>query len=103
MRGTYRASAFTKVANASHLQINQASTYRNARADTAVRPYAEIFPSKVRESVGQANGATRGGMLSGSAASRTVYWSDIASQHAFGGYQGGHHPRWPIPPWRTES
>ena len=43
------------------------------RADTAVHPYAEILPSKVRDSVGQPNGAPRGGMLSGSAASRTFH------------------------------
>jgi hypothetical protein len=36
----------------------------------------------------------RGGMWSGWAASRTSQLSDTASQHPFGGWQGGHHPRW---------
>ena len=51
----------------------------------------------------QPDNAPRGGMLSGWAASRTVQCLDFASQHAFGGYQGGHHPRWPIPTQRIES
>jgi hypothetical protein len=38
--------------------------------------------------------AQRGGMLSGRAASRTGQLLDTASQHTFGGWQGGHHPRW---------
>ena len=42
VRGTYHASAFTQVANTGHPQIHQPTTHRNARADTAVRPYAEI-------------------------------------------------------------
>jgi hypothetical protein len=49
------------------------------------------------------NDAVRGGMWSGWAASRSVQCSDFASQYAFGGYQGGHHPRWPIPTQRIES
>jgi hypothetical protein len=36
----------------------------------------------------------RGGMLSGRAASRTGQLSATASQHTFGGWQGGHHRRW---------
>jgi hypothetical protein len=40
----------------------------------------------------------RGGMISGRAASRTGQLSDSANQETFGGYQGGHRPRWPIPP-----
>jgi hypothetical protein len=44
----------------------------------------------------------RGGMWSGWAASRTGQLSDPASQDTFGGYQGGHRPRWPIPPQQTE-
>ena len=40
----------------------------------------------------------RGGMLSGWAASRTEKVSDTASQLTFGGWQGGHRPRWPVPP-----
>ena len=31
--------------------------YRNARADTAVRPYAEVFDLKVRDPIGCENGA----------------------------------------------
>jgi hypothetical protein len=38
-----------------------------------------------------------GGMMSGWAASRTSEFSDTASQLTFGGYQGGHRPRWSIP------
>jgi hypothetical protein len=45
----------------------------------------------------------RGGMMSEWAASRTGQLSDIASQNIFGGYQGGHRPRWPIPPLQTRS
>ena len=52
--------------------INQ-QCIETQRAGTAARPYAEILPSKVRDSVGQPNGAPRGGMLSGSAASRTFH------------------------------
>ena len=47
--------------------------------------------------------AQRGGMLSGRAASRTGQLSDTASQITFGGWQGGHRPRWPIPTQRIES
>jgi hypothetical protein len=39
----------------------------------------------------------RGGVMSGWAASRTGQLSDLASHDTFGGYQGGHRPRWPIP------
>ena len=39
----------------------------------------------------------RGGMMSGWAASRAGQLSDTASQLSFGGYKGGHRPRWPIP------
>jgi hypothetical protein len=42
----------------------------------------------------QMDSAQRGGMLSGRAASRTGQLLDTASQHTFGGWQGGHHPRW---------
>ena len=42
----------------------------------------------------QMDSAQRGGMLSGRAASRTNQLPDSASQHTFGGWQGGHHPRW---------
>ena len=38
--------------------------------------------------------AQRGGMWSGWAASRTGQLLDTASQHTFGGWQGGHHRRW---------
>ena len=62
-----------KVANTRHLQIHQPSKHRNARADTAVRPYAEIFPSKIRDSVGQPLNAPRGGMLSTSAGRRKCF------------------------------
>jgi hypothetical protein len=44
----------------------------------------------------------RGGMRSGWAASRTGQLSDIASQDAFGGYKGGHRPRWPISSSQTD-
>jgi hypothetical protein len=40
----------------------------------------------------------RGGKLSGWAASRTEQLSDIANQNTFGGWQGGHRSRWPVPP-----
>ena len=46
--------------------------------------------------------ATRGGMLSGRAASRTGQLSDTASQHPFGGWQGGCHPRWQYPRPQSE-
>ena len=46
--------------------------------------------------------AMRGGMWSGWAASRTGQLSDTASQHPFGGWQGGHHPRWQYPPPQSE-
>ena len=46
--------------------------------------------------------AMRGGMSSGWAASRTGQLSDTASQHPFGGWQGGHHPRWQYPPPQSE-
>ena len=46
--------------------------------------------------------ATRGGMWSGWAASRTGQLSDTACQHPFGGWQGGHHPRWQYPPPQSE-
>ena len=42
----------------------------------------------------QMDSAQCGGMLSGRAASRTGQLSDTASQHTFGGWQGGHRPRW---------
>ena len=38
--------------------------------------------------------AMRGGMWSGWAASRTFHGSLVASQDAFGGWQGGYRPRW---------
>ena len=41
--------------------------------------------------------AMRGGMWSGWAASRTFHGSLVASQDAFGGWQGGYRPRWPLP------
>ena len=44
----------------------------------------------------------RGGMWSEWAASRTGQRSDTASQHPFGGWQGGHHPRWQYPPPQSE-
>ena len=40
----------------------------------------------------------RGGMMSGWAASRIGQLSGTASQNTFGGWQGGHRPRWPVPP-----
>ena len=40
--------------------------------------------------------AQRGGKLSGRAASRIGQLLDTASQHRFGGWQGGHHRRWQI-------
>ena len=46
--------------------------------------------------------AMRGGMSSGRAASRTGQLSNTASQHPFGGWQGGHHPRWQYPPPQSE-
>ena len=46
--------------------------------------------------------AMRGGMWSEWAASRTGQRSDTASQHPFGGWQGGHHPRWQYPPPQPE-
>ena len=46
--------------------------------------------------------AMRGGMWSEWAASRTGQRSDTASQHPFGGWQGGHHPRWQYPPPQSE-
>jgi len=46
--------------------------------------------------------AMRGGMWSGWAASRTSQLSDTASQHPFGGCQGGHHRRWSKPTYRYE-
>jgi hypothetical protein len=45
----------------------------------------------------------RGGMMSGWAASRIGQLSDIANQETFGGYQGGHRTRWPIPPSERTS
>ena len=50
----------------------------------------------------QPHNAMRGGMWSGWAASRTGQLSDTASQHPFGGWQGGHHPRWQYPPPQSE-
>ena len=47
--------------------------------------------------------AMRGGMMSGCAASRTGQLSGTKSQFAFGGYQGGHRPRWPVPPSQSTS
>ena len=46
--------------------------------------------------------AMRGGMWSGWAASRTGQLSDTASQHPFGGWQGGYRPRWQYPPPQSE-
>ena len=43
----------------------------------------------------------RGGMLSGWAASRTGQPLGTESQLTFGGWQGGHRPRWPVPPSTT--
>jgi hypothetical protein len=45
----------------------------------------------------------RGGMLSGWAASRTGQLSGPESQLTFGGWQGGHRPRWPISPPQSTS
>ena len=78
----------------------QGINFRNARADTAARPYESLY--QVRFAIGKLQStvinksisATRGGMLSGRAASRTGQLSDTASQHTFGGWQVGHHPRW---------
>jgi len=47
--------------------------------------------------------AMRGGMMSGWAASWTDQLSGTESQHTFGGYQGGHRPRWPVPPSQSTS
>jgi hypothetical protein len=47
--------------------------------------------------------AMRGGRMSGWAASRTGQLSDTASQDTFGGYQGGHRPRWPVLPSQSTS
>ncbi len=114
-----------------HLSVNQQFRCQGiARADTAVRPYAENLVStaqaifvtnthharagteacpyeslyQVRFAIGKRQStvinkpinAQRGGMLSGRAASRTGQLLDTASQHTFGGWQGGHHPRWQI-------
>ena len=70
---------------------------RYARADTAAGPYAENpskRPSPIRN---QRSNAMRGGMLSGWAASRSGQLSGPESQLTFGGWQGGHRPRWPLP------
>ena len=77
-----------------------ASTKRHSRAGTEACPYEWLY--QVRFAIGKLQStvinkpfsAQRGGMLSGSAASRTGQLSDTASQHTFGGWQGGHRPRW---------
>ena len=97
--------------------IRKAINNRNARAGTAALSYSEILHPTGRqyslqrrhEREGTASGvcavsltiktklphiAMRGGMWSGWAASRTGQLSDTASQHTFGGWEGGHHPRW---------
>ncbi|MFM2222762.1 MAG: hypothetical protein RLZZ78_1019 [Armatimonadota bacterium] len=37
----------------------------------------------------------RGGMRRGWAASQTFHVSVVVSEETFGGWQGGHRPRWP--------
>jgi len=77
-----------------------ASTKRHPRAGTEACPYESLY--RVRFAIGKPQstvinksvGAQRGGMLSGRAASRIGQLSATASQHPFGGWQGGHHPRW---------
>jgi hypothetical protein len=80
----------------------KANRHRYARADTAVRPYAEVCDPAIHNQTFTPNNATAGGMWSGWAVSRTGQLSDTASQHPFGGWQGGHHPRWQYPPPQPE-
>ena len=78
------------------------------RAGAEACPYESLY--QVRFAIGKRQStvinklfsAQRGGMLSGRAASRTGQLSDTASQHTFGGWQGGHRPRWPYTSPRFE-
>jgi len=73
-----------------------------AREGVAALPYAEVCDPAIHNQTFTPNIATPGGMWSGRAASRTGQLSDTASQHPFGGWQGGHHPRWQYPPPQSE-
>ena len=93
---------------ASATQAIFVTTTHHIRAGTEACPYESLyrvrFPIGKRQStvINKPVGAQRGGMLSGSAASRTGQLLDTASQHTFGGWQGGHHPRWQFPPPQSE-
>ena len=84
------------------------TTTHHIRAGTVACPYEWLY--QVRLAIGKRQStvlnkpfsAQRGGMLSGRAASRTGQLLDTASQHTFGGWQGGHHPRWQYTHLRLE-
>jgi hypothetical protein len=65
-------------------------------------PLRGVFSTSGQIGMDNPNSAMRGGMWSGWAASRTGQLSDTASQHPFGGWQGGHHRRWSKPTYRHE-
>ena len=85
---------------ASATQAIFVTTTHHIRAGTEACPYEWLY--QVRFAIGKLQStvinkpfsATRGGMLSRRAASRTGQLLDTASQHTFGGWQVGHHPRW---------
>jgi hypothetical protein len=85
---------------ASATQAIFVTTTHHMRAGTEACPYESLY--QVRFAIGKLQStvinkpfsAPSGGMLSGRAASRTGQLSDTASQHTFGGWQGGHRPRW---------
>jgi hypothetical protein len=112
-RPRHARDASTAQAENVFVAIRKAIDNRNAREGAAALPYAEIlYPTGKQYSLqcrhereGTASGdcvvslnfetklphiAQRGGMWSGWAASRTGQLSDTASQHTFGGWQGGH-------------
>ena len=55
------------------INVNKTTTklYRYARADAAVRPYAEVCDPAIHNQTFTPNNATAGGMWSGCAGSRT--------------------------------
>ena len=59
--------------------------------------YVNRFDTFTKPNTTKHRNAMHGGLRSGWAASRTGQLSDTESQLTFGGWQGGHRPRWPFP------
>ena len=91
-RDRHLRDASTRQAQHRHQQIS--FPYPHARADAAVRPYAEDCAPSIHKEKKTVPSATTGGMRSERAGSRSFQPSLVASQESFGGCQGGHRSRW---------